>query len=239
VRAVLSVNPWTYVAVLCVLTLYTLHWGRTHMVTKRGVRAQREALREDARACGARLTTMEDSLFVKNKEFENIVRELDSLKQDHERRSHELYQARGEADACRDEANSLKKNIEAMVQPQPTNSSADAYAAEAEALRKELKSAKFQIESLRHEKVGLELDLQRAKHEALFTREHIKEEILKEDIEAIETLIKEDIKKDEAREAAGEEMEMKESVEVEAEVAEVEVDSEAAKEDEDSHDIDI
>ena len=57
VRAFLSVNPWTYVSVLCVLSLYTLYWGRSHMVTKRGVRRQREALREDARACGARTLT--------------------------------------------------------------------------------------------------------------------------------------------------------------------------------------
>ena len=204
VRAFLSVNPWTYVSVLCVLSLYTLYWGRSHMVTKRGVRRQREALREDARACGARLSTIENDMFVKNKEYESVVRELDSLKKDHEVRLHELYQVKGEAEALRTETESLKKSAEASTM----NKASDVHAEEAKKLRAALKEAKFEIETLRHHKVGLELDLQRVKHEASFTREHIKEEVLKEDIEAIEKLIEVDIKADEAREAAGDGVEM-------------------------------
>ena len=131
----MSVNPWTYVSVLCVLSLYTLYWGRSHMVTKRGVRRQREALREDARACGARLSTIENDMFVKNKEYESVVRELDSLKKDHEVRLHELYQVKGEAEALRTETESLKKSAEASTM----NKASDVHAEEAKKLRVALK----------------------------------------------------------------------------------------------------
>jgi len=189
-RRARGMNPWALACALAVTCAYALYWGRGHMVGKRVIRAQREALRADARACAMRLTTMEHDLFESNKAKEGMSRELDSLKREHELRVHQLFEAQGELEA---------RKMEASAKQMTNDSNGD----EANLCRNELKEAKFQIERLRHEKVGLELDVQRAKHEAAFSREHIKEELIKEDVEAIEKLIDEDIKRDVAREAAG------------------------------------
>jgi hypothetical protein len=60
--------------------------------------------------------------------------------------------------------------------------------------QKEVKTLKTEMELMRHKCRVTELELERAKHEAEFMKEHIREEVIKEDIEQLEKQIEIDEK---------------------------------------------
>jgi len=163
-------NPWHIIGVCCVVMLWFTYYSRKEVLSKRVVRRHRDGLEGDLRDARARMGTLERDLFAKNKDYERVVREMDSLRTESETMKHELKEAKLELERT------------------------DAHVSTSKGCQKELESVKKDMELLRHKSRVTELELERAQHELKFNREHIKEEVIKEDIEELEKQIKEDEK---------------------------------------------
>ena len=170
-------NPWHLVLVFMTLFLYLSYYSRKEVVSKRRVRKHKDGLEGDLREARARMTTLEHDLFVRNKEHETLTRELDSMRREHETTKHELEAKKIE----------VKEHVERAA-------SKPVRAGDVSTCQKEVKTLKTEMELMRHKCRVTELELERAKHEAEFMKEHIREEVIKEDIEQLEKQIEIDEK---------------------------------------------
>jgi hypothetical protein len=110
------------------------------------------------------------------------------MRREHETTKHELEAKKIE----------LKEHVE-------RSASNPARAGDVSTCQKEVKTLKTEMELMRHKCRVTELELERAKHEAEFTKEHIREEVIKADIEQLEKQIEID-EKAEAAAASREEV---------------------------------
>ena len=170
-------NPWHLVLVFMTLFLYLSYYSRKEVVSKRRVRKHKDGLEGDLREARARMTTLEHDLFVRSKEHETLTRELDSMRREHETTKHELEAKKIE----------VKEHVERAA-------SKPVRAGDVSTCQKEVKTLKTEMELMRHKCRVTELELERAKHEAEFMKEHIREEVIKEDIEQLEKQIEIDEK---------------------------------------------
>ena len=182
-------NPWYLVAVFGTMFLYLTYYSRKEVVSKRRVRMTRDGLAGDLREARARVHTLENDLFLKNKAWEEVVREKDSLSADLEASKHELEQLKLRS---AEHSESLKKKTEEEDKRRKER----AWGSR-DGCSKELEVTQREMEICRHNLKLKELEFEKMKHEAEFEKMHMKEEVVSEDIKALE----EQIAQDEAAEA--------------------------------------
>lgn len=168
-------NPWYVVLVVLVMFLWLARYSRKEVVSKRAVRRHRDGLEGDLRDARARMTTLENDLFKKNKDYEQVVRLVDGMRSELETAKHAAEAAKLEAEKAANEIAQRKANTHE------------------DGCKKELENLKKEAELARHKCRVTELELERAKHEAMFNKQHIKEELIKEDIADLDKALKEDI----------------------------------------------
>tara|TARA_B100000287_G_scaffold427950_1_gene478472 strand:- start:1703 stop:2593 length:891 start_codon:yes stop_codon:yes gene_type:complete len=181
-------NPWYLVAVFGTMFLYLACYSRKEVVSKRRVRMTRDGLAGDLREARARVHTLENDLFLKNKAWEEVVREKDSLSADLEASKHELEQLKLRS---AEHSESLKKKTEEDKRRE------ERAWERRDGCSKELEVTQREMEICRHNLKLKELEFEKMKHEAEFEKMHMKEEVVSEDIKALE----EQIAQDEAAEA--------------------------------------
>jgi len=182
-------NPWYLVAVFGTMFLYLACYSRKEVVSKRRVRMTRDGLAGDLREARARVHTLENDLFLKNKAWEEVVREKDSLSADLEASKHELEQLKLRS---AEHSESLKKKTE-----EEDKRREERAWERRDGCSKELEVTQREMEICRHNLKLKELEFEKMKHEAEFEKMHMKEEVVSEDIKALE----EQIAQDEAAEA--------------------------------------
>jgi len=182
-------NPWYLVAVFGTMFLYLTYYSRKEVVSKRRVRMTRDGLAGDLREARARVHTLENDLFLKNKAWEEVVREKDSLSADLEASKHELEQLKLRS---AEHSESLKEKTEEEDKRRKER----AWGSR-DGCSKELEVTQREMEICRHNLKLKELEFEKMKHEAEFEKMHMKEEVVSEDIKALE----EQIAQDEAAEA--------------------------------------
>lgn len=177
-------NPWYVLLVVVVMFLWLARYSRKEVVSKRAVRRHRDGLEGDLRDARARMTTLENELFQKNKEYERVVRLVDGMRSDLETAKHEAASAKLEAEKAANEIAQRKANTHE------------------DGCKKELENLKKESELARHKCRVTELELERARHEAMFNKQHIKEEVIKADIADLDQALKADIDQLKAEAAA-------------------------------------
>ena len=182
-------NPWYLVAVIGTMFLWLTYYSRKEVVSKRRVRMTRDGLAGDLREARARVHTLENDLFLKNKAWEQAVREKDSVNAELETSKHDLEKLKLQV---AEHSEDLKKKTEEVDRHVKEKASA-----RTDGCPKELEVTQREMEICRHNLKLKELELEKVKHEAEFAKMHMKEQVVSEDIKALE----EQIAQDEAAEA--------------------------------------
>jgi len=182
-------NPWYLVAVIGTMFLWLTYYSRKEVVSKRRVRMTRDGLAGDLREARARVHTLENDLFLKNKAWEQAVREKDSVNAELETSKHELEKLKLQVAEHSEEMKKKTEEVDKHVKAKAS--------AQTDGCPKELEVTQREMEICRHNLKLKELELEKMKHEAEFAKMHLKEQVVSEDIKALE----EQIAQDEAAEA--------------------------------------
>jgi len=182
-------NPWYLVAVIGTMFLWLTYYSRKEVVSKRRVRMTRDGLAGDLREARARVHTLENDLFLKNKAWEQAVREKDSVNAELETSKHELEKLKLQVAEHSEEMKKKTEEVDKHVKEKAS--------AQTDGCPKELEVTQREMEICRHNLKLKELELEKMKHEAEFAKMHLKEQVVSEDIKALE----EQIARDEAAEA--------------------------------------
>jgi len=182
-------NPWYLVAVIGTMFLWLTYYSRKEVVSKRRVRMTRDGLAGDLREARARVHTLENDLFLKNKAWEHAVREKDSVNAELETSKHELEKLKLQVAEHSEEMKKKTEEVDKHVKAKAS--------AQTDGCPKELEVTQREMEICRHNLKLKELELEKMKHEAEFAKMHLKEQVVSEDIKALE----EQIAQDEAAEA--------------------------------------
>jgi len=182
-------NPWYLVAVIGTMFLWLTYYSRKEVVSKRRVRMTRDGLAGDLREARARVHTLENDLFLKNKAWEQAVREKDSVNAELETSKHELEKLKLQVAEHSEEMKKKTEEVDKHVKAKAS--------AQTDGCPKELEVTQREMEICRHNLKLKELELEKMKHEAEFAKMHLKEQVVSEDIKALE----EQIARDEAAEA--------------------------------------